>query len=143
MSDIFISYSRRDADFVKRLHTQLVNRSKDVWIDFEDIPKGIDFLKEIYEGIEKADVFCFVVSRHSLMSEICNLEVAHAIANSKRILPIIREMIEGDVSKIVKGHWSDMAWGEQARQNWDVLSHLNWIMFTTDDGESFEREFES
>ncbi|MGV2438133.1 MAG UNVERIFIED_CONTAM: toll/interleukin-1 receptor domain-containing protein [Anaerolineae bacterium] len=137
MSDIFISYSRLDSDFAKRLHRQLVNRSKDISIDFEDIPKGIDFLPEIYEGIEKADVFCFVVTRHSLMSEICNLELAHALANSKRILPIIREMIEGDVLKIVKGHWSDMAWAELARRNWDALKHPNWVMFTTDDDESF------
>ena len=70
MSDIFISYSRKDSDFAKRLNQELNSKSKDVWIDFEDIPRGIDFLDEIYDGIEKADSLCVLVSRYSLMSEI-------------------------------------------------------------------------
>jgi WD40 repeat protein len=139
MSDIFISYSRRDSDFAKRLNQELNNQSKDVWIDFEDIPRGIDFLDEIYDGIEKADSLCFLVSRHSLMSEICQLELAHAIQHNKRVLPLILEKVEGDVLKIVKGHWADMAWAELAKKNWDVLSHLNWLIF--DEPSRFEAEF--
>jgi WD40 repeat protein len=141
MSDIFISYSRKDSDFAKRLNQELNNKSKDVWIDFEAIPKGIDFLDEIYDGIEKADSFCFLVSRHSLMSEICHLELGHAIKHHKRVLPLILEKMEGDGLKIVKGHWADMAWAELARKNWDVLSHLNWLFF--DEDSRFEAEFEA
>ena len=42
MSKIFISYSRKDKDFVKKLYEALTkslpNSDQDVWVDWEDIP---------------------------------------------------------------------------------------------------------
>jgi len=140
MSDIFVSYSRKDEDFAKRLHRELINKSKDIWIDFESIPKGENFLQEIFEGIEKADIFCVIISRHSLMSEICNLEIEHAIKTGKRILPVIREKIEGDVLKIIKGHWTDIEWAGMAKANWDTLKPKQWTFFDNDS--LFDSEFE-
>ena len=35
MSDVFISYSRRDIDFVRHLFDQL--KARDVWVDWQDI----------------------------------------------------------------------------------------------------------
>ena len=37
MADIFISYSRRDGEFVERLRESLAEHDKDVWVDREDI----------------------------------------------------------------------------------------------------------
>ena len=37
MSDVFVSYSRRDAEFVMRLADDLKSRGKDVWVDVEGI----------------------------------------------------------------------------------------------------------
>ena len=45
MSDVFISYSRRDIDFVRHLFDQLA-RDREAWADW---------LAEIYGGIETAD----------------------------------------------------------------------------------------
>ena len=50
MSDVFISYSRRDIDFVCYLFDQLRARNRDDW------------LAEIYGGIEAADSFLFIIS---------------------------------------------------------------------------------
>ncbi len=38
MSDIFISYSRLDKDFVGNLRDALAGQQQDVWIDWESIP---------------------------------------------------------------------------------------------------------
>ena len=38
MTDVFISYSRKDKDFVQRLVSTLEDQKRDVWVDFEDIP---------------------------------------------------------------------------------------------------------
>ncbi|MBV9465035.1 MAG: toll/interleukin-1 receptor domain-containing protein, partial [Solirubrobacterales bacterium] len=38
MTAVFISYSRRDQGFVKRLHDALKSRQYEVWVDWEDIP---------------------------------------------------------------------------------------------------------
>src|SRR5689334_19901866 len=102
MPDVFISYSRKDKEFVEHIHSSLIEQKRDVWVDWEDIPRGIDWLKEIYRGIEAADTFIFVTSPDSLASEICNLELTHALKNSKRIVPVLRQDIE---EKVMAGEW--------------------------------------
>ena len=37
MADVFISYSRKDADFVRRLHDELLKRDRDTWVDCPDL----------------------------------------------------------------------------------------------------------
>lgn len=138
MSDVFISYSRKDSRFAKRLTNALKRHDHDVWIDWKDIPRGADWLNAIYEGIEAADSFAFIVSQYSLTSEICNDEIAYARKHNKRIIPLIRQKIEGDVEKWVKGFWYDVKWEPLAKKNWDALSHLNWIFF--DDDATFDSE---
>jgi hypothetical protein len=59
VADIFISYSRKDQNFVHRLADALEARDKDVWVDFQDIPPTSEWLKEIYAGIEEADNVVF------------------------------------------------------------------------------------
>lgn len=141
MSDVFISYSRKDSAFAKRLTNALKVREKDVWIDWEDIPRAEDWLNEIYSGIESADTFVFIVSEHSLRSEICNYEIAHARKNNKRIVPLIHQRIEDEVEIQVKGSWVDQPWEQTARDNWQRIRHLNWLFF--DDEDRFESELEA
>ena len=57
MSDVFLSYSRRDVDFVKKLFTDMKEQGKEVWADFEDIPVASDWWNEIRAGIDAADAF--------------------------------------------------------------------------------------
>ena len=38
MTDVFISYSRKDGDFARRLTNALTASGRDVWVDWEDIP---------------------------------------------------------------------------------------------------------
>ena len=76
MSDVFISYSRRDIDFVRHLFDQLKARDRDAWADWQDIPPTADWLAEIYSGIEAANTFLFVISPDSVTSEICTLELS-------------------------------------------------------------------
>ena len=57
MSDIFISYSRNDEDFGRRLHARLTRMKRDVWMDWEDIPFNSDWWEEIKRGIEVGHIF--------------------------------------------------------------------------------------
>lgn len=139
MSDVFISYSRKDGDFAKRLTNALTKTDRDVWIDWEDIPRASDWLNEIYDGIEKANTFVFIVSQNSLSSEICNYELQHARQHNKRIIPLIRQRISGDNEKWLAGEWYDKSWETIARENWTSIKHLNWIFF--DDDANFGEEF--
>jgi len=89
MSHIFISYSRRDLDFAQKIVDALGDNNLDTWIDWKSIPKGEDWEQEIYLGIEEADAFLFLISPDSVASEMCNKEIANAVKNGKRILPIV------------------------------------------------------
>ena len=141
MADVFISYSRRDSEFVQRLNTAFVGANRVVWVDWQSIPRGEDWWHEIQQGIENVDAFICVISEHWLTSEICHNELLQARQNNKRVLPIIRQRIEDDIEKRVKGTWMDLPWEQTARDHWDYISHLNWIFF--DDDAGFNAEFDA
>ena len=90
MSEIFISYSRKDKDFVKELHSELIKLNRDVWVDWEDIPATADWWSEIQMGIEAANNFIFVLSADSVASKVCRQEVDHAVKHNKRLIPVVR-----------------------------------------------------
>jgi hypothetical protein len=90
-TDVFLSYSRRDRDFVERLNAALVDGGKHVYVDWEDIPDwSSDYEAELFDGIDRAESFLFVLSPDSLASPNCRLELEHATAQGKRITPLLR-----------------------------------------------------
>jgi WD40 repeat protein len=90
MTDVFISYSRRDVDFVRELHAALEERERDAWVDWEGIPPTADWMAEIHAAIQSSSTFVFVISPDSTSSTVCGSEVAHAVKHHKRLLPIVR-----------------------------------------------------
>ena len=89
MPAVFISYSRRDKAFVQRLHEALTAREYDVWVDWEDIPPSAAWFAEIQAGVRGADGFIYVISPDSVASEVCGRELDHALAQSKRVVPVV------------------------------------------------------
>jgi TIR domain len=87
--DVFLSYSRKDSDFARRLGEALAARDKEVWADWEDIPATAEWRGEISLGIDAADSFAFVISPDSIRSEECGKELAHALEHGKRIVPLL------------------------------------------------------
>mgnify|MGYP000433108313 CR=1 FL=1 len=138
MTDVFISYSRKDREFANRLVNRLEKDRRDVWIDWQDIPRGEQWLNEIKLGIEGTNTFILIITRHSITSEICNLEIQYAIEHHKRIVPVIREPIGDDIKEEVQDYWKQQDWNSIAQQNWTALEHINWIFADkTDDSDSF------
>src|SRR5579884_1070030 len=88
MADVFISYSRSDARFVRRLAGDLKDRGKDVWVDVDGIRDAEKFPEALRRAIEGSDAFVFVISPDSVGSEFCEQEVTHASALNKRIVPL-------------------------------------------------------
>lgn len=90
MSDVFISYSRRDKEFVHVLYEALQESSYDTWVDWQDIAPTTEWWKEIEAGIEAAHTFIFVISPDSVASEYCHKEIDHAVRHGKRLIPVLR-----------------------------------------------------
>lgn len=147
MADVFISYSRRDSDFVRRLHGALDAQSRNIWVDWEDIPLSADWWREIKGGIDASDTFVFVMSPHSMRSPICQFEVEHAIVTGKRIVPVVlqevnatrarSDLLDRDLSAIDREILGDRDLSVIAQQNWKTLSRFNWLFFT--DEATFDR----
>ena len=94
---VFISYSRKDKDFVVKLHQALVSQGLETWVDWEGIPLTADWWEEIEAGIDGADAFVFVISPDSLTSKVCNDEIEAAMESNKRLVPILhREPEKGN-----------------------------------------------
>jgi len=114
MAKVFVSYSRKDIEFAKKLTGELQKSELDFWIDWEGIPPTVDWWQEIEKGIEESDAFLFLISPESIRSKVCGQEIEAAIKNGKRIIPIVVREIE----------WQDTP---------PQLGHLNYIFFSRDD----------
>jgi len=128
MSDAFISYSRRDQEFVRGLVDELVSDGREVWVDWESIPLTADWFEEIKAGIEAADAFLFVISPDSVRSEVCAAEIEHAINMNKRFVPLLyRELVEAHDKaalhpKISSHNWTFMRTNEEFKENLKLLT---------------------
>ncbi|MDJ0702287.1 MAG: TIR domain-containing protein [Leptolyngbyaceae cyanobacterium MO_188.B28] len=88
--DAFISYGRADSrDFAAKLNQRLIEIGLEVWFDIEDIPGGVDYQKQIDDGINKAHNFLFVISPHAVNSPHCAIELELALKQGKRIIPLM------------------------------------------------------
>ncbi|MBW4690619.1 MAG: TIR domain-containing protein [Lyngbya sp. HA4199-MV5] len=123
MKDVFISYSRKDKEFVQELHTALKEEVQDVWVDWQNIPLTADWWQEVERGIESASTFVFVISPDSVGSTVCRQELEHSIKHNKRLVPIVRRNCE------------------EKQQIHPHLSRHNWLFFREQDdfNQAFQR----
>ena len=124
-SDIFVSYRRADVEFTKKLYEKLKATDRAVWIDWENLPPGVEgFSDEIQRGIEGADAFLCVLSPSYLESEYCLMELREALKLKKRVIPIVVKKF--DPLPPPEG-----------------IGHINWVYFTPHAGQKnrFEDSF--
>lgn len=88
-SDVFVSYSRKDTEFVKILVHRLAECDRTYWIDWQDILPLSTWRQDIEQGIIAANHFVFVMSPDSLDSDECLKELDYAIQFNKSLVPIV------------------------------------------------------
>ncbi|NJL95457.1 MAG: toll/interleukin-1 receptor domain-containing protein [Anaerolineae bacterium] len=146
-NEVFISYSRRDKEFVRTLDEALQVRGLDAWIDWEDIPPNADWMQEIKEGIEAADSMIFVISPDSLNSKVCCEEVEHALQHNKRLIPILHREIErpgrgsSPANNPLDRAYSALGFDTTAERLYGYIGPQNWIYFRAAD--DFEKAVET
>src|SRR5215467_8530255 len=87
--DIFISYSRRDTEFVTRLASDLNAQVAGVWFDQSTIQLGQKWHDEIMDGINECKAFILVLSPDAAQSKYVLEEVNKALELGKTIFPVI------------------------------------------------------
>lgn len=111
MVQIFISYSRKDIGFVRKLAGDLEAAGYNVWWDLSDLRGGDDWLRVIPAAIQSSDAFLVVLSPNSAVSEWVEKEYAQALSLRRKIIPLMLER-------------SDVPF---------ALNTINYIDFSTDD----------
>jgi WD40 repeat protein len=122
MIDIFISYCRRNKEFVQRLYNRLTQEERTVWVDWQDIPPNADWRNEIAEGIQQSTTVLFVLSPDWMASYECRVELEQAVKLNKRLLPIVCQDVQ----------YKDVD---------PALASLNWIFFREMD--DFDRAYQA
>jgi WD40 repeat protein len=156
MADVFVSYSRRDAEPVQRLVTALQARGKDVWLDVDGIRDAEVFPAALRRAVESSDGFVFIISPDSVASDFCEQEVEHATELNKRIVPLLLRRVpdasvpealrvrnwipfEDDaefargVERVVQALDTDLEWAK---------SHTRWLLKALEwEGEGRDKSF--
>jgi hypothetical protein len=114
----FISYSRVDLEFAKRIVAALEERRFEVLIDVSSIEPSEKWWQRIKQMITQADTVVFVLSPEAVASKVCKDEVEFAVSLNKRFVPIVcRSVRTSDVP--------------------EALQQLNWIF--SDDPQRFDQ----
>lgn len=86
---VFISYSRKDKEFVRKLYDGLVSKNVKAWVDWEGIPLSADWMEEITRAVNGADAFLVILSPDWLASKVCLQELELGLKNDKKLIPIL------------------------------------------------------
>ncbi|MGD1906594.1 MAG: toll/interleukin-1 receptor domain-containing protein, partial [Leptolyngbyaceae cyanobacterium] len=152
--DVFISYGRRDSlEFATYLNQRLIEAGYSAWFDFEDIPQGVDYQKQIDDGIEKADNFLFIIAPHATNSPYCRKEIELAVSLNKRLVPIIHvEEISQETWQSRNPNGTDADWDAYQAQGLHScftnlhpeLAKINWNQVSYKEGiNDFEQSFQA
>ena len=87
----FLSYSRVNTDFAKKLARELKAEGFDVWLDQLDIPLGARWDVELEKALAESEIFMIIMTPDSIASENVRDEIGYAIDTGKRFLPIMLE----------------------------------------------------
>jgi len=85
---LFISYARADADTVYPILKKLDERKFRIWYDRNGIESGKQFNNVLREKIKNSAAVVLFVSKNSLESEYCGMEVMIATKYDKDIFPV-------------------------------------------------------
>jgi formylglycine-generating enzyme required for sulfatase activity len=91
---VFLSYPSEDRPLAEQIALALAHQGHDVFFDREDLPPGDEFHVRIRRGIERSDLFVFLVSPHAFdpgSYTINELEIARQTWSQPagRVLPVL------------------------------------------------------
>jgi hypothetical protein len=86
--EVFVSYSRKDMDYVRQLVSHLRDNGLDVWWD-QEIPTGERFRTVIRDRIDECAAFVVVMTPTADDSKWVELEIDRARASERQILPLL------------------------------------------------------
>lgn len=93
MARIFVSYSRKNEEFARKLADDLAHLGADVWIDVDDIRAGVNWSTAIQHGLEMSDVLLLIMTPDSMASPNVENEWQFFLECKHPIIPILLEPV--------------------------------------------------
>jgi hypothetical protein len=115
---VFLSHSKRDSEFIKRLVVDLPKYKIDVWFDEDEIRPGKPWLDSIFvHGIPRCDAILVYFTESSMSSPVVKKEMDAGILqtlsdNNIVFLPFvndakIRPLLRSDIRSLQTLEWND------------------------------------
>lgn len=117
MADVFISYSRKDREPVRKLIAELNKQHISYWIDFKDIRKDTPYDDQIPNAIQACKIVVMLISENSLSSPHVKKELRCADTFQK---PFILLMLEDVMLREAFVYHIDSCHRIDASQDWDA-----------------------
>ena len=93
MAHVFISYSKENRDYARKLADYLLTQGFDIWID-DRIDFGTNWEREIFKAIDGCDAFIVIMTSESYQSDWVQRERFYADKLGKQAFPLL---LEGEV----------------------------------------------
>lgn len=97
---VFISYSRQETEFVRKLCQALDENQLEALVLWGDVTIGTDEWQKNLENIRRCDDFIFVISPTSIVSDVCGQELQMALENNKRLVPVLYREEKGMIKSV-------------------------------------------
>lgn len=107
MPTIFISYSRADAGFVRRLVEHLKSGAVDYWLDIDQIQAGEDWSDVVWTALQSCDLMLLVLSPSSMSSKEVANEWKYYLNAGKPIIPVLVNATTNIHYQLVSLHYID------------------------------------
>jgi len=104
-NNVFISYSRKDQEYVRKLAEDLDQRlDGGVWFDQSDIQAGDKWRERLVNGIREAHVVVLVLSPDAAVSKYVLMELNVALETGKKVIPILYRPVklQGELDEFVR-----------------------------------------
>jgi len=86
---VFISYSRKDKEFVYQLDQELRQIGLDTWIDRNDIRPGLNWANSIEKALNTCPMMLLITTKDSMFSEYVTHEWSYFMGAKKPVYPFI------------------------------------------------------
>ena len=86
---VFLSYSYEDMPWVEQFAHALEKEGVDVWFDTHEIALGENIRDRLQEGLRSSNILIVILSSNSAKSPWIFFELGAAVADNKRIIPVV------------------------------------------------------
>lgn len=96
--DVFLSYSFQDRDWVSVFSEALKDAGLTTWFDAANISLGDSLVAQIQRALRESKTLIMILSPNSLESTWTFFELGAAVADDKRIIPVLTQ--ETDIKDV-------------------------------------------